>query len=471
VTLIAVFRPVMRQRGALLFVPVMACLLVATVFWRRPHADTSLVAVVRRGALTAELTTSGTLRPIASITYRSPLAGREAQIVEIVPEGTRVNEGDLLVRLDTTELQRDVDRGQQELRQAQTDLRTAEAERLDAEATVKAVSEGEGALTVEEARTRLQLAQNKANRLRQEYDQLKPLMDKGFITRDELAKTADALEQADEELALARKRTDVVVRLTHPREKQRAAVQLAQKGSQLENVNARVQEAQARLQMLRELVENCTIYARRPGMVVYEEVLNASPRRKIRVGDRVGTSQGLVTTPEVNRMLVEASVGEAEVHRVRPGQTALVRLEAFPNLRLTGKVIRVGTLASSSIDRPLDEKRFDLVVELDPTEAELRPEMTARADIVTGNRDGVLLVPVNAVFDQQGTYVAHVAGLSGIETRPVELGESNDRVVEVLAGLREGERVLLNEPETAAAAPEAAARGENGERGNVLQPR
>ena len=119
--------------------------------------------------------------------------------------------------------------------------------------------------------------------------------------------------------------------------------------------------------------------------------------------------------------------------KLPPYSAALVRLEAFPNLRLTGKVIRVGTLASSSIDRPLDEKRFDLVVELDPTEAELRPEMTARADIVTGNRDGVLLVPVNAVFDQQGTYVAHVAGLSGIETRPVELGESNDRVVEVLA--------------------------------------
>ena len=89
-------------------------------------------------------------------------------------------------------------------------------------------------------------------------------------------------------------------------------------------------------------------------------------------------------------MLLEASVSEAEVHRVRPGQTAAVRIEAFPDLRLTGKVTRVGTLARASADRPLDDKRFDLIVELDATTAELRPEMTARADILVGTRSDVL---------------------------------------------------------------------------------
>ena len=53
---------------------------------------------------------------------------------------------------------------------------------------MKAVTEGEGALTVEEARSTLQRAQKKAERLRQEYEHLKPLLDKGFITRDELAR-------------------------------------------------------------------------------------------------------------------------------------------------------------------------------------------------------------------------------------------------------------------------------------------
>lgn len=444
-------------RRALVLVSLVASVPVVAAFWQRTSVDPSLVASVRRGALTAHIMTSGTLRPITAMTYRSPVPGREAEIIELVPEGLHVNEGDLLIRFDSTELQVEVDRAQRELRQAQIDRQVAEGERQEAQASVAAVSEGEGALTVEEARVRLQLAQKKAERLRQEYGQLRPLMEKGFITREELAKTSDQLEQAEEELGLARKRTDVVVRMTHPREQQRAALQLAQRGSQLENAGARAQETQVRLTLLRRLVDNCSIYARRPGLVVYEEFLNTIPRRKIRVGDRVSSSQGLITIPEVDRMLVEASVGEAEVHRIRPGQPAIVRLEAFPDLRLGGRVVRVGTLASASIDRPLDDKRFDLIVELDSSTSELRPGMTARADIVVGTREAVLLVPVNAVFEHQGTFVAHVVGRSGIETRPVDLGESNDQFVEVVAGLREDERVMLIEPVTAASTPPAAA--------------
>ena len=116
---------------------------------------------MKKGSLTAQLTTSGILRPSQSITYRSPLAGREVEIIELVPEGTRVNEGDLILRLDTTELQRDLERGRQEVRQSELDLQVADIERQESEAAVKSVSEGEGALSVEEARTRLQLAQKK----------------------------------------------------------------------------------------------------------------------------------------------------------------------------------------------------------------------------------------------------------------------------------------------------------------------
>jgi multidrug resistance efflux pump len=437
--------------------------------WRRAAIDPSLVATVHRGDLTATLTTSGALRPIESLTYRSPLPGRDAEIVDLAPEGLRVDEGDLLVRLDTTELERDVERVQQELRQLQMDVQVAEGERQEAEAMLRAVSEGEGALTVEEVRTRLQLAQKKVDRLRLEYEQLKPLMDKGFITRDELGRTSSELEEAEEELALARRRTEVAVQLTHPREKQRAIVQLAQRESQLVNVRTRVAEAEQRLHGLRELIDACTLYARRPGLVVYEEFLAASPRRKVRVGDRVTSSQGLVTIPEVNRMLMESSVGEAEVHRVKPGQTAVVRLEAYPALRLTGRVVRVGTLASSSINRPLEDKRFDLVIEIDPTDAELRPEMTARADVLVGTRRSVLLMPVNAVFEQEGRLVANTLTRTGIEARVVTLGESNDHWVEIADGLDEGDRVLLS---SIGAAPTAAAPAlERREGGGALQPR
>ena len=119
---------------------------------------------------------------------------------------------------------------------------------------------------------------------------------------------------------LARRRTDVVVQLSHPREQKRAALALAQKAAQLGHARTRVTETELRLEMLSRLMDGCTIRARGPGLVVYEENLNANPRRKLRIGDRVFATQGIVTIPEVNRMLVEASVSEAKCIASRRGR-------------------------------------------------------------------------------------------------------------------------------------------------------
>jgi HlyD family secretion protein len=463
VTLQSITRSAMARPRWMAAAGVLVFALIAAVFWVRAGADDGMVVEVSRGELTARLTSSGTLKPIQAITYRSPVPGRDVEIRDLAPEGSRVQAGDVLVRLDTTDLEIELARVRQENRQAQMDLQVAEGEWDEAGAEVKAVTEGEGALTVEEARSTLQRAQKKAERLRQEYEKLRPLLDKGFITREELARTEDSLEEAEEELLLARRRTEVIVQLSHPREQKRAALVLSQKAAQLGHQRTRVSETELRLNMLTNLVDGCTIRARGPGLVVYEENLNANPRRKLRIGDRVFATQGIVTIPEVNRMLVEASVSEAEVHRVKTGQAAEIRVEAFPDLRLTGRVTRVGTLAAASPSRPFDDKRFDLVITLDPTAADLRPEMTIRADVIVGSRTNVLMVPVTAVFNSQGTRVVYVTGATGTGMRPVDLGESNDRMVEIVAGLREGERVSLSAPPAAGATTLP--------RGNALQPR
>jgi len=425
--------------------------LVALVRPGRPGAvDEAFTAVATRGTLVPRIVASGILRPVQSITYRSPLGGREAEIVFLVAEGTRVAEGDLLVRLDTTDLQQELDRATSERRQAEVDLQVAEIDRQQAQAALDSVTEGEGAIGIAEATTRLQLAERNVARLEQELAALEPLMERGFITREEYRRTADALDQAEEELALARRRADVLVGLTHPQERQRAELVRAQKEAQYENVRARLQEAQSRVNRLMQQIDACSMYARRPGLVVYEEYLSASPRRKIRLGDRVTGSQGLVTIPDVERMVVETSVSEGDVHRVRVGRPAIVRLEAFPGRQFPGRVTSIGTLARSSVDRPFDDRRFDVVVALDPTDAELRPEMSARVDLLLEERPDALLIPVNAVFERDGRLVVHVLRRFGVDTREVETGEATAELVEIVAGLSEGERVSLVDVATAA---------------------
>jgi multidrug efflux pump subunit AcrA (membrane-fusion protein) len=427
-------------------------LFVAAGAWRGVSGAPELVTPVRKGPLTARLTVTGTLKPIQVMTYRSPLAGREAEVIALAAEGTLVQEGDLVAQLDTTALIVELERARQEARQAEADLQLAEVDREEADATASAAVEGEGALTVEEAQARVNAAERRAARLREEHAQLEPLLKRGFITREELRKTADALDAAEEELSLMRRRMQVLVGVTRPRELQRTRLQRAQKGAQVEQARTRMAEARVRVKAFESLIESCSIYARRPGLVVHEELLTANPRRKVRVGDRVTSSQGLLTIPEVDRMLLETSVGESEVRRVRPGQRAAIQVEAFPGLPLHGTVTRVGTLARPAPDRPFDDKRFDLQIELESVSPELRPEMSARADVIVAHRPATLLAPVTSIFGTGRGLVAYVSRNGTVEARRVEIGESDGTSVEVLSGVNDGDLLLLTEPRSTSTA-------------------
>ena len=338
-------------------------------------------------------------------------------------------------------------------------LRVATAEHEEAVADVESMADGEGALSVQEARFNLEVTEKRVAQLRQEYEGLVPLLERGFITREELDRAAFELEQAEGELTINRQRTILFLERTFPRDTQRAQLRLAQHEAQLEDAHTRVAEADTLVAALREAIQACSVYARRPGLVVYEEYLSSNPRRKIRVGDRVTSTQGLVTIPEVDRMLVESSVRETDLHQVRPGQPATIRLDAFPDLRLTGQVLSLGALARASATRPFEEKRFDLVVEVDTTTADLRPEMTARVDIVVAERHDVLLVPVNAIFERADHLVANVVTRWSTEPRPVELGAAGDLFAEVLSGLTEGDQVTLLDTPATGIGPEATPPG------------
>ncbi len=418
---------------------------LATWGWQATGSRGAPRAVVRRGNLEVRLSTTGTLQPTRSITYRSPLAGRETEITFLAEEGLRIGEGDLIVRLDTVAVERDLQRTTQDLRQALVDLQVSEIELQEGEALLESLSEGEAALALDESKARLDAARRKVQRLREEESAMLPLLEQGFITRDELGRTSEELDQAEADLALIARRAEILADQTFPQDRRKAELQLTQKTAQRDNVRARVAELRAQVEQLSQDLEDASIYARSGGLVVHEDFLNASPRRKVRVGDRVTESQGLVTIPEVSRMQIEASVSEADVQQVRPGQGAVVVLEAFRDRRYLAHVSRVGTLAQDSTGPPFEGRRFELVLELDSADDDLRPDMTARVDVLLEERPDVLLIPLNAIFERNGLPVAHVAGPLGIETRPIRLGAAGELNVEVLEGLAEAEQVELTD--------------------------
>jgi len=125
-----------------------------------------------------------------------------------------------------------------------------------------------------------------------------------------------------------------------------------------------------------------------------------------------------------------------------------VRVEAYPDLRLSGKVTLVGTLAQEERERR-GTKFFTVAVALNESEPRLRPGMTARVEIAVEQRKDALFVPLEAVFEREGRTLVYLPGHRP-RPREVVLGPSNADFVVIEAGLSRGERVLLRDPEAAA---------------------
>jgi HlyD family secretion protein len=208
---------------------------------------------------------------------------------------------------------------------------------------------------------------------------------------------------------------------------------------------SRVAEAGSKLALARQQLARCEVRADVPGIVVHREVFFGSERRKPQVGDQVWANQPLLILPDVSRMVVETSVRETDVHKVERNQRVDVRVPAYPDLKLTGKVDLVGTLAQEEKDRR-GAKFFSVTVQVNESEPRLRPGMTARVDIQVEERERALAVPVDSVFEKDGRRVCYVLERRGLRPREVLLGPSSADHVVVERGLRPGERVALRDP-------------------------
>lgn len=147
-------------------------------------------------------------------------------------------------------------------------------------------------------------------------------------------------------------------------------------------------------------------------------------------------------------MIVEARVRETDVHRVAQSQKVQVRVAAYPDLRLTGRVTLVGTLAQEDFARR-GGKYFGITVEVNERDERLRPGMTATIEIQIERKEKALFVPIQAVFDREGKRVVYVREFGGFREREVVTGSSNRDFVVIEKGVVTGDRVALSDPNLA----------------------
>jgi RND family efflux transporter MFP subunit len=192
-------------------------------------------------------------------------------------------------------------------------------------------------------------------------------------------------------------------------------------------------------------LENCKIYAPQSGMVAYHvRASRWGGGSTVKVGDAVNARQRLMTIPNLERMQVKTAVHETVVDRVKAGMRATVRVDAFPNRSYEGTVESVDVLPDPGGWLNSDTKVFTTIVTIDEEVEDLKPGMTAVAEIQIDSLSDVLGVPVEAIVQRDREDWCYVVENGRVEERRLETGRTNYRYVEVVAGLDEGEQVVLN---------------------------
>lgn len=452
--------------------------------------DTNPSVRVERRSFVIKISEIGVLEAKKSISVPNPVRGAQAKIVNLVPEGTRVNKGDFIAQIDITPFEERVERYQNELDETVTQqnerdesyaLEKLRAEKetlaanhniLLAELELKDVVQGKGRIANIEKQSAVDEAKTRYERETQRYKDVEELFAQDFVSAYELSTQKITMDEAKSAYELAKLRHEVQKNYTYPADKAKAEAglkkvqselsqlemslqrSLARERAKVESARRNVKTARKRFDDAKQEVKDCYVTAPGSGFVIYGNIWSGG-WRKLQVGDQLWRNYPIATIPDLNTMVAQARVREVDVHQVKIGQEAVVTIDAFPELKLKGKIETIGTLAVKDQETQTNEKYFNLMVKMEQSDPRFRPGMTARVEVLIGEVKDALTIPVHAIFIEDGETVCYVKTDRGIKSRVVKLGRQNENFVEVVEGLMEGDRVYLARQGTAKKRKEA----------------
>lgn len=389
------------------------------------------LAAVEKGRIFARITTTGTVNPVSAVTVSTQVSGTIEDLPVDVP--VRVEEGDLIARLDQDLFRAEVLKAEARLAKARADLAKERAGVQMLKSRIAAGIEG----------TRAQF-----RKLEERYRRNRDLVSRKLISHD-----AYESVKADFELASARFR-----------EESARVDEVKVKEAVIAGIRAQVQQAEAELEIARVRLDRSVIRAPISGIVIHKTV---------EAGQTVAASLSsppLVKIAELTRMKVDAWVDEADIGKVEVGQDVEFQVDSYPGRVFEGKVVRI--FPSPEIKDNV--VTYDTEIRVANDDLALKPGMTANVTVVLARKDDVLLAPNAALrvrgrdvrqlypdlgggprrgrrpsAEQRRRWRAEGRGAVWVyrDGRPrrqrIRFGAIDARNMEVLSGLRQGDQVIV----------------------------
>jgi len=367
---------------------------------------------VQRAEFLDVLQFRGDVKALKSVTISAPPNVGMLQIVRLSTDGSAVKRGDAVVEFDSSK--------------TKSDLQTYDSTLKSADAQIEQ-DKAQARLTEEEDTTALMKAR---------FDV------EGAKIDASKAEIVSAIEGAEAKLKIA----DAEHSLHQSEEKlkaDRAKSQATIGGHRNAAVKAHFDQERAE-----SALSSMVVHAPSDGNISLVPVWHDGGERPFKPGEQAWSGVAIAELPDPSSLRVVAHVDETERGRLAVSQRITAQLDAIADRQFTGKIERIGTIATSDFSAgwPIP-RNFTLDITLDQQDARLKPGMTAQITVIVDRVLNAISIPVQASFVREGRTVAYVWNGSKFEERVIQIDRrSRDRAL-VASGLKPGDMVAMKDPE------------------------
>jgi HlyD family secretion protein len=363
--------------------------------------EPSQLAKAENGDIAKSVVATGKVQPITKVEVKSKASGIVTRLDTDI--NAHVKQGQVLAQLDQIEILAQVGAQRAQLAAAESGARAAAAnveyDKVNAEAPDLPM-------------------------YKHTYDRALQMSKDGVVSQQ-------ALDDAQQKYLAAANTRD------------KAVAQISVDNSKLHQAQAQVEQNQSSLKQLEEQLSYTTITSPMDGVILSRDVELGDAVSSILV---MGSTATLVMTiGDIQQVYVQGKVDESDIGKVYLGQTARIKVESFKDKTFVGKVTRIAPLGVEKDN----VTTFEVRVSIDNPGGELKAKMTANAEIILEEHKNVLTVPEQAViYDKDRNASVEVPDSSQKKGRrkvDIKAGISNGTKTEVLAGLKPGDTVILQQ--------------------------
>jgi HlyD family secretion protein len=404
----------LKRRRTIITLSILAACTIVVFGWVRTIRKPPPIASfqVQRADFLDVVQFRGDVKALKSVTISAPPDVGLLQIVKLAADGSAVKQGDVVVEFDTSKTKSDLDTYNSSLKSSEAEIEQAKAQAR--------LAEEEDTTGLMKARFDLESAKIDASK----------------------AEIVSQIEGAEAKLKVA----DAEQSLREAEEKSKADD--AKNHATVEGHRNSAGKARFDKERAERALASMVLRAPSSGNISLVSSWHDGGERPFKPGEQAWSGVAIAELPDPSSLRVVAHVDETERGRLSVSQPITAQLDAIADRQFTGKIERIGTIATSDFSAgwPIP-RNFTLEIALDQNDPRLKPGMTAQITVIVDRVPNAISIPVQASFVKSGQTVAYIWNGSKFEERPIQIDRrSRDRAL-VASGLKPGDTVAMKDPE------------------------